>query len=211
MKAVHNTQADESPTLAEARRELILMAMVRVAGDRGYAQTTVADVVAEAKLAETDFNKHFETKEECFLAAFDMAAGRLVERTLDACEAGRPWIERMRAGLEKLVEELVDDPASARVAIVEAVAAGAAARRRYLAALERLSSRLEPGRELSAGRDLPQNISLMAAGSVSGLLFDEIAAGRTEALPRMLPDLMFALLVPFVGPSEADGLRREFA
>jgi hypothetical protein len=38
---------------------------------------------------------------------------------------------------------------------------------------------------------------------VGGLLFDEIQAGRTEDLPRHLPELLFALLVPYLGPRQA--------
>ena len=57
--------------------------------------------------------------------------------------------------------------------------------------------------ELAGDRDLPSNIGLMAAGAVSGLIFDELLTGRAERLPELLPDLLFALLVPYIGPSAA--------
>ena len=43
----------------------------------------------------------------------------------------------------------------------------------------------------------------MAAGAVSGLIFDELLTGRAERLPELLPDLLFAMLVPYIGPSAA--------
>ena len=62
---------------------------------------------------------------------------------------------------------------------------------------------------MSNGRELPENISLMSAGAVSGLIFDELLAGRAAQLPAMLPDLLFAMLVPYVGPrAAAEEMRR---
>ena len=44
----------------------------------------------------------------------------------------------------------------------------------------------------------------MSAGAVSGLIFDELLAGRAaDGLPARLPDLLFAMLVPYVGPQAA--------
>ena len=43
----------------------------------------------------------------------------------------------------------------------------------------------------------------MATGAVSGLIFDELVAGRTAQLPALLPDLLFAMLVPFIGLTAA--------
>ena len=43
----------------------------------------------------------------------------------------------------------------------------------------------------------------MATGAVSGLIFDELVAGRAAQLPSLMPDLVFAMLVPFIGPAAA--------
>jgi hypothetical protein len=51
----------------------------------------------------------------------------------------------------------------------------------------------------------------MAAGAVSGLIFDELLAGRAERLPDLLPDLLFAMLVPYIGPSAATAEMRRAA
>jgi hypothetical protein len=40
----------------------------------------------------------------------------------------------------------------------------------------------------------------MAAGAVSGLIFDELQARRAEELPGLFPDLLFAMLVPYLAP-----------
>jgi AcrR family transcriptional regulator len=55
---------------SESRRDLILAAMIRVVGEKGYKQTSVADVIEKAGTSRTTFYKHFEDKHDCFLAAY---------------------------------------------------------------------------------------------------------------------------------------------
>lgn len=187
----------------ESRRQLILEAMVRVVGRKGYKLTSVADVIEEAGTSRTTFYKHFADKHECFLAAYDMAVERVLDEVVTNCNGTQSWLERVRTGLATIVELFALDPELARTAIVEVAAAGSDARQRHWNAISRFTEFLEDGRELSGGRELPDNIALMAAGAVSGLIFDELLTGRAERLPELLPDLLFAMLVPYIGPSAA--------
>lgn len=197
---------------SETRRQAILEAMVRVVGRKGYKATSVADVIEEANVSRTTFYKHFEDKQECFLAAYDLVVERVLSEVIGNCDLEAPWLERMRDGLATVVEMFALDPALARTAIVEVAAAGADARRRHWDAITRVTEFLADGEELTEGRELPANIGLMAAGAVSGLIFDELLTGRAERLPDLLPDLLFALLVPYIGPGAAtDEMRRAAA
>lgn len=197
---------------SETRRQLILEAMVRVVGHQGYKATSVADVIEEADVSRTTFYKHFEDKHECFLAAYDMVTERVLDEVIANCDGEQAWLERVRIGLTTIVEMFALDPPLARTAIVEVAAAGADARQRHWNAITRFTEFLEDGEELAGGRELPDNIALMAAGAVSGLIFDELLTGRAERLPQLLPDLLFALLVPYVGPGAAtEEMRRAAA
>jgi AcrR family transcriptional regulator len=197
---------------SETRRQLILEAMVRVVGRQGYKATSVADVIEEADVSRTTFYKHFEDKHECFLAAYDMVVERVLGRVIASCDARQPWLERMRVGLATVVDLFALDPELARTAIVEVAAAGADARQRHWNAIVRVTEFLADGEELAGDRELPDNIALMAAGAVSGLIFDELLSGRAERLPELLPDLLFALLVPYIGPGAAtEEMRRAAA
>jgi AcrR family transcriptional regulator len=195
----------------ESRRQLILDAMVRVVGRKGYKLTSVADVIEEAGTTRTTFYKHFEDKQECFLAAYDQVVERVLGEVVASCNGSESWLERVRKGLETLVELFAVDPELARTAIVEVAAAGADARQRHWNAINRFTEFLEDGRDLAEGRELPDNIALMAAGAVSGLIFDELLTGRAERLPELLPDLLFAMLVPYIGPGAATEEMRKAA
>jgi AcrR family transcriptional regulator len=189
---------EQSPT----RREAIVEAMIRVAGCKGYLAASVADVLTEAGVSRTTFYKHFSDKQECFLAAYDLAIGRVLEAAETACEGGHAWRDRARDGLAAVVELLGAEPALARAAIVEISTAGAEARRRHWTSMERFAALLEPD---SGGQEpeLPASIALMAVSAVAGLIFDELCAGRAEDLLRIRPELEFALLVPYLGPRVA--------
>ena len=196
----------------ESRRDLILAAMIRVVGSKGYKATSVADVIEEAGTSRTTFYKHFEDKHECFLAAYERLVEQVFGEVVANCDGEQPWLDRMRTGLATIVDLFAVDPTLARTAVVEVAAAGADARQLHWNAVARFTEFLEAGRELTGGRELPDNIALMSAGAVSGLIFDEVLAGRTERLPAMLPDLLFAMLVPYIGPrAAADEMRRATA
>lgn len=196
----------------ESRRDSILAAMIRVVGVKGYKATSVADVIEDAGTSRTTFYKHFEDKHDCFLAAYERLVERVFGEVVANCDGEQPWLERMRTGLATIVELFAVDPQLARTAVVEVAAAGADARQLHWNAVARFTQFLDAGRDLAGGRELPDNIALMSAGAVSGLIFDEVLAGRAERLPAMLPDLLFAMLVPYIGPrAAADEMRRATA
>ena len=89
-------------------------------------------------------------------------------------------------------------------------AAGDDARERYRGALARFTPFLERGRTYSGqGEDLPADTARFAVGGATSMIFDEVRAGRGPELKRILPDLVFAVLMPYLGPEAAeDEMRR---
>jgi AcrR family transcriptional regulator len=195
----------------ESRRQSILAAMIRIVGAKGYKETAVADVIDEAETSRTTFYKYFEDKHDCFLAAYEMLVEEVFAEVVANCDGEAPWLARVTDGLTTIVDRFALDPELARTAVVEVAAAGADARQLHWNAIARFTEYLDAGRELAGDRELPENISLMSAGAVSGLIFEELLAGRAERLPDRLPDLLFAMLVPYVGPQAATAEMRRVA
>lgn len=189
----------------ETRRNAIVEAMIQVAGSKGYLATSVADVLAEAGTSRTTFYKHFGNKRECFLAAYDLAIEKILGAAETGCKAGDCWRDRARSGLGAVVDLLSADQALAQTAIVEVSAAGVEARRRHSVAIGRFAGLLESGGQLCLGNELelPPNTALMTVGGIAGLILDELRSGRATNIPRILPELEFALLVPYLGPGAA--------
>ena len=190
--------------VARSQRERLLEATMEVVAEKGYGPTTVADLTKRAGVSRTTFYELFEDKEACFLAAYDDSVDSLVRLISSAYEAEERWPDRARAGLAALLEALAARPEQARLALVDVSAAGPAAQRRFRAAVQRLTPFLDEGRDFApGGRALPANVSRMAAGAVVGLIADELVAGRPGELPGLLSDLLFATLVPYLGPDAA--------
>jgi AcrR family transcriptional regulator len=192
--------------IARSQRERLLDAAIDVVAEKGYAATTVADLTREAGISRSTFYAMFEDKEACFLAAYDAAVDVLTRRVATAFEAEQGWPTRVRAGLETLLSSLAAEPQLARLALVDVGAAGPAAQRRYRAALQRMTPFFEEGRDFAPnGRALPANTSRMAIGAVVGLIADELEADRAERLPDLLPEVLFAAYLPYLGPEAAAG------
>jgi AcrR family transcriptional regulator len=193
--------------VVRSERERLREAMVRVAAAKGYEAATVNDVIEVAGVSRETFHEMFAGKEDCFLEAYDAVIDVLVAHVTSAFEsaAGEPWPERIAAGLGALVELLAAESDIARMAMVEVTTAGDEARGRYRAALARFTPFLEEGRDYSRqSGELPPDTARFAIGGATSMIFDEIRAGRGPELPRILPDTVFAVLMPYIGPEAAE-------
>lgn len=190
--------------VVRSQRDRLLEAVLQIAAEKGYAAATVSDLTKRAGISRTTFYALFVDKEACFLAAWDEGVDALMRRICAAYESEERWPDRAGAALAVLLDALAAEPELSRFALVDVASAGPAAQRRFRAAVQRLTPLLDEGRDFAPdGRRLPVNVSRMAVGSVVGLVGDELRAGRAERLPDRLPDLLFAMLVPYVGPEVA--------
>jgi AcrR family transcriptional regulator len=194
-------------TITESQRNRIHQAMIEVVSERGYPETRVVDVIGLAGVSRKTFYELFSSKEDCFLAAYDVLLGNILGDTSDGFESkpGAPWAERIREGIRALLKHLAEHPDEARFAIVEVLAAGPTALARRDAALRQFTGFLDAGRA-ETSVELPGITSLSLAGGINELLYSEILHGSAARLPGRLPDLMFWVTLPFLG---ADGAAAE--
>jgi AcrR family transcriptional regulator len=194
--------------VTESQRSRIHQAMIEVVSERGYPETRVVDVIGVARVSRKTFYELFDSKEDCFLAAYDVLLDNLLGEATEAFEAksGSPWAERIAAALGALLEHLSKHPGQARFAIVEVLAAGPKALTRRDAALRQFTGFLESGRS-ETSFELPGITSIAVAGGVNELLYSEILHGAAARLPSRLPDLMFWVALPYLGAEGAAAQR----
>lgn len=199
--------------VASSQRERLREAMVRVAAEKGYAATTITEVVEAAGVSTATFYELFDDKESCFLEAFGAVNDVVVAHVSAAYLAadGEPWPRRIAAALRAMVELLSAEADIARLTMVEGTAAGDSARRVYGEALARFAPFLEDGREYAGQKHLPADTARFAIGAGTSMIFDEIRAGRGADLEQILPDLVFAVLMPYLGPEAAEAEMRRVA
>jgi AcrR family transcriptional regulator len=187
------------------QRERIIDALASVCGAKGYRATTVEDVIAEAGVSRRTFYDLFAGKQQCFLVAYEVAMERVLEAVERAFSSGDgAWSERMARALQALLSLLAAEPNCARLVMVEVLAAGRPALECRDAALSRFAVLFD---EIGAGLPLTaRDRELLARAVIGGLaeaLYSRIATGEIERLVKAGPELLYCMLVPYVGHKQA--------
>ncbi len=174
--------------------------MLVCVASRGYAATTVAHVIGWAGVSRATFYQLFDDKEDCFVEAHADMVSQLVGRGVMAYENHRSWEDRIRGTIRAIIRFLADDPAGARVGVVEVIAAGPKARQTCERGVEAFMPLLEEGRPTDeVNENLSPRLARIVVGGINALIFREVVDGRTVSLPTMLPQLVYVATVPYVG------------
>jgi AcrR family transcriptional regulator len=191
--------------VAESQRERLLAGMAAAVGERGYAETSIADVISRAGVSRKTFYQQFDGKDECFAVAYGGEMERLLELTLSAFETeGPPWARRLRGALTALCAALAGNPAVARLCFVEGLDAGPVTGERRREALRGLLPLFEAAPVDSIGDSaLGESLRLGRIGDLAEMLRQEIGAGAGASLPRLVPELTYLMALPFLGPERA--------
>jgi len=176
--------------------------MITVVANKGYAETTVADIIAAAGVSRATFYEQFSDKEDCFLAAYGTVMERMLEYVAEGFTERRSgdWADQIRGGIGALLTYLATNPVAARVGIVEGFGAGARARDRYQKAVSSFFPFTDAAREGSSDpAGIPPKTARLAVGGISTLMFNEAAAGRAEDLPKRLPEMVYLVVSLYLG------------
>jgi len=182
-----------------------VLALAEEVVDRGYRDVTVAGIVKRAGVARNTFYESFANKEECFLAASDLAGEEAMRRISEVVRAAPPgWPERIRAGLGALLAFVASESALARVFVVESLSAGPAAAERYERTVRAVVPFFRIGRRYSAqGESLPPTLEETIVGGIFWVVYQRIVAGRPDELEGLLEEIVEFALTPYLGVEAA--------
>lgn len=176
-----------------SQRERILVATAEAMAENGYIGTSVAAILKRACVSRETFYEQFRSKEDCFEAAYQRAVQLLLDRIAEATEAqdaaaDAGAIARMDRILRAYLQYLVDDPASARLFLVEVFAVGSAAIARRAQLQERF---VELIAAVLDARTEPQRFACQAlAAAVGSMVTARIAAGDSGGLLALREPLL---------------------
>jgi AcrR family transcriptional regulator len=189
--------------MSEAAREALLDSILIELGEHGYADISLESACRAANV-DGAAAAEFADIDECLFAAYEQLSTRLVGLTKVACQSESSWPDQVRAGLEALLAEIAAKPGLAKAATRSFPAIGPAAYRRYVDLLNQFVPMMTAGRELAeVDEPLPGEVELLAIGAAESIIFAEVDAGRAGQLPAMLPEILFSVLVPLIGPERA--------
>lgn len=189
-------------------RLTILAAMVSTVADRGYARTTVEDVLRRAGVSRELFGEHFIGKEECLIAALDVSVEKLMEVVADAYCVDAPWPQRIYQALQSFLLALASNPELTRVAMVECLSAGPVAYEHYRAAFTAFVPIFEDGRKHAGAAQPSERVAETVVTGIAAMVQRRVREGHIEQLVDLLPDLVYFALVPYVGNEPATAAAR---
>jgi AcrR family transcriptional regulator len=182
--AVHSdrVRAQHAPLrglLSASPRGRLLEALAACVLERGYAATTVADVVARAATSKATFYAEFTDKEDCFVGSFELAA-ELVLQHVNAAMARGGDGDRLERGVAAYLEALAAEPDLARCFVVEGQAAGERAARRQRELADRFAELLD---------DPGSSIPLVMRRAVVGGIDEVVRTALRDRQPARIADL----------------------
>lgn len=186
----------EARRAAEQRqRRRVLGGLAAAVQERGFADTTVADVVAAAGVSRTTFYAHFADREDAFVALYEASAelvlGMIATVDGEARGAGADWRERVRIVSSAYFRTLADGGEVTRSLLAEVPGLGVRARRARREVLDRyvdLFSRLahEVAGDHPELRVPSATLLLAAVGGMNELLLRAVDDGRMVDLAPLI-------------------------
>ncbi|MFB7877198.1 MULTISPECIES: TetR/AcrR family transcriptional regulator [unclassified Nocardia] len=175
-----------------SQRERILVAMGEAMTEGGYVGTPVAAVLKRAGVSRETFYELFRSKEDCFAAAFDRVSGLLaakLQAVIAEC-ADTDALTRMDCILTAYFDHMIDDPASARLFLVEVYAVGPSAIEARMALQQRFVEVVAT--MLGAETEEQRFACATLAAAIGAMVTGRIAADELDSL-RGLKDELIAL------------------
>ncbi len=190
--------------IAEHQRGRLFAAVATVLDGDGYDGTTVAAIATEAGVSKSDFYAHFKTKDDCFVAAYDAAIGRLQGEVHAACADGDGWADRVCCGVGAALADLAARPEQANLLLVEGLRAGPEVRGRFQALVDDFVPYLRRGAPVAtSARRPPPAADEAVVGGIASLLGRRVLAGEAGRLDDLFPEVAEFALSPYLGVAAA--------
>jgi AcrR family transcriptional regulator len=181
--------------------ERLLRALAAVVADKGYPDTTVAEVVERAGTSQRTFYEHFANKEDAIVAALDSGSAHMLAAALPAFRRAPDWQHAVHDTIEAMFAFGAEEPEYARMGGVEMYAAGKRALDQREVVTEGMEGLLAPGYELRP--QTPPIAAEAVGGALYSLLYDHVNKKGPETLPDLVPTLVYVTLAPFLEAGEA--------
>ncbi len=192
--------------VARSHRTRILYGTAEVMRNKGYAEATVADIVAAAGVSREVFYEHFTDKQHAFLETQNHPTQHILDRCAAAYFAAGEWPQRLWNHLQALLSMIAENPALSHLRLVECYAAGGEAIRRAEEITRSFTIFLEEGYTYQpAGEPPPKLYAQAITGGVFEIIQRHVARQDLETLPRLLPQLTYICIAPFTGAENAIG------
>lgn len=177
----------ESTEQVPEHRHRLLEGMAHAVAAKGYADTTIADIVREASVSRRTFYEHFQTKADCLIALYEASSHNALKVLRDAIDPAHEWQTQVEHALAAYLGCMASNPILMRTLFIEILGLGA------------------PG--LAARRRVNQEIADFMLGTIDGGLTPQMAmavvGGINELVLQYIEQDRVAQLGELVAPASA--------
>ncbi len=199
----HGLSAGE---VASNRRERLLYGLASAAFQKGYSKTSVADIVAAAKLSREVFYANFADKHQAAAETLQFSFESAMILTAEAFYTGGHWPQRMWMGLEAFDRYFREHPEFAHLVFLEGPEIGPITNpfpRQRIMAFRLL---LEEGYSQPSAPELPRTVSEAIASTVAEIGYLQAPHSDGRPVADLLSQSVYMCLSPFIGPGPASEL-----
>jgi AcrR family transcriptional regulator len=172
--------------LSDHRRRL-LDAMSQVVARKGYADTTIADIAAEARVSKRTFYEQFEDKAACLFALYSAASEQALQVLQQALDPAQDWHAQVERAIGAYLSTLSRNAPLLRTLFIEILhlgPEGLAVRRRVNRDIAGFIARVAAGRcEVDAS--LLDTMAMAIVGGIHELVLQAIEEDRVERLGEL--------------------------
>ena len=183
-------------------RQRLIDGMAASIRERGYRETTVADIVRYARTSRRTFYAEFSTKDECYLALLYTTNAKMRQRIEEAVDPTAPWQRQVRQAVEAYIAAAASEPAIMLSWIRELPALGTVARTVQREAIDSMTEMLlsltdtDVFRRAGAG-PLSRPLALLLLGGIRELTATTMEdGGDVRDLTEVATSAATALLTP---------------
>ncbi len=176
----------EPDVLVSEHRSRLLEGMAHAVAQKGYAATTIADVVREASVSRRTFYEHFDGKDRCLVALYEAASHNALKVLQGALDPGQPWQAQLEHVLSAYFAGLASNPVLLRTLYIEILGLGAeglAARRRVNAEMAAFVLSVVNG---GGGGALSPAMATAMVGGINELVLECIEQDRLDRLTELV-------------------------
>jgi AcrR family transcriptional regulator len=165
----------------------LLEGMARAVAAKGYADTTIGDVVREASVSRRTFYEHFAGKAECLVALYGASSHNALKVLRAALDPKQPWQAQVEQALGAYLGCMAANPVLLRTLYVEILGLG----REGLAARRRVNQEIADFmlgviNAPAGGGSLSPVMAMTIVGAINELVLQHIEQDRAADLSDLV-------------------------
>ena len=173
------------PPVSEHHSRL-LQGMAQSVAAKGYADTTIADIVREAGVSRRTFYAYFDTRAGCLIALYEAASRNALRVLQGVIDPSRDWQTQVEQALTAYLQALSRNPVLLRTMFIDILGLGApglAARRRVNQSIADFMLEVVNARQPAPV--LARDMAMAVVGGIHELVLQAIEQERVDALPEL--------------------------